>query len=131
MSDKATKTTINILYFFGILTIIALIAYAEYCARSWSNGVWNGIHGVAPPIPFLRHFLQLEPFNVFVSIALAAGSIPMSATTILFGKYNNISEKRYSRLKKTLMWIPAGFCVLMVIHVILRVIINIGFALFW
>ena len=130
MSDKKIKIAVNTLYFFGIFAIVALFAYAEYCARSWSNGIWNGFHGAAPPIPFLHHFMQLEPFNVFVTLALAVGVVPMTVTTLLFDKCNNMSEKKYSCIKKIFMWIPAGFCAFMVLHVILRLFISIGFMFF-
>lgn len=128
--NKKIKLVINIIYFLGIVAIIALMAYAEYCARSWARGGWNGIHWPAPPIPLLHHILRLEPFNGYVAYAIAAGTLPMGIATIFYERCNNILKKKYPIIKRLLAWLPACYCMFMAGHIVASILISGAMAAF-
>ena len=123
--NKQVKLAINALYFFGVFSFFALFTYAEYCARGWWAGNWNGYYGRAPLIPFLHHFMRLEPFNIFVSMGLVVGTIPMLAATFLFDDFNNFSDKKYASIKKVIIWIPAALYVMVFLSVVIGFAMNV------
>ncbi len=103
MNSGKKKVAINSLYCLCVVSILVLMAYANYCSWAFWEGLWHGSY-----ISFFSPFM----LNTFVAIALGLGAIPMVILCTIVYKLNNISSSKFAYVKSFIIWLPACVCIL-------------------
>jgi hypothetical protein len=141
------RTISNVLYSFGVISILILVAITIYGAYAFSKEL-NELLSKSlsleelqslPPNPAhdsifwpTSYFSFMFPYvlNTFTMTMLAVGTFPMIIACIAVYKFNNIGINKYRFWKFNLIFLPVYICMISLLIVIFEMMMTVVFQYF-